>query len=552
MKKLKQIIIKKAFDTKKIQEVMKNSAISSGESKWIFNFKAISLDREFLTLFCEEFHKLYSKENIQVGGMESGALPFLSALTLSNKNVIQSFYVRKSRKRSDLANLFEGEIHQDVPIVLVDDILNTGSTFLKQISVLEAEGYKVASVFSIIKYRDISFYKAIENKGIKINYFFELDDFSQELGIHNIKISIKKKINFDKFKRMWGIQLPHHNTNMYGVVPKSGICDDRTTIFTGADDGSFYALNKNDGSIKWSYQISFGVKGKNIFSTPCTSGSYVFFGAYDGNLYCLDKVTGKMVWIFFDGDYIGSSPYLENNKYVYIGLEFGLFKKRGGVAKISIETGKLVWGNYEMGGLTHASPVFNESYNVVVCGCNDNYIYCFNSKIGKLNWKYETKGEVKYGAVFDKKRGLVIVASMDGGVYCLYIKSGLLYHKFEASSGFYSTPEIDNDNIYIGSLDKRVYCFSLQNKVKKWEVVTGGRIFASPVLKEDVIYIGSNDGNLYEIQRENGEVTSRTIISERIVNKIIVEPEGGATSLYIKSFTGQLYKFKNATEEKIS
>lgn len=549
MEKLKQVIIKNAFNTDEIQQVIRNSVHSSNKSNWIFNFKVISLNQEFLTLFCEEFSRIYSKENIQVGGMESGALPFLTALVLSNKNVVQSFYVRKSRKKSDLANLFEGKIDKDIPIVLVDDILNTGSTFLKQISILETEGYKVSSVFSIIKYRDTSFYKAIENRGIKINYFFELDDFNKDLGLSNINTIDEARFSFDKFTRVWGVQLPHHKTNMYAVAPKSGLCDDDTILFTGADDGTFYAINKSDGGIKWQYKVRFGVQGKNIFSTPCISEKYVFFGAYDGNLYCLDKETGKMVWIFFDGDYIGSSPCVEKNKYVYIGLEFGLFNKRGGVAKISIETGKLVWGNYEMIGFTHASPVFNERFNIVVCGCNDHYIYCFDSKTGKLNWKYKTGGEVKYGVVFDEKRGLVIVASMDGGVYCLYIKSGILFHKFEAMFGFYSTPEMDKDHIYIGSLDKRVYCFSLKDKNKKWEVVTGGRIFASPVLFKDCIYIGSNDGNLYEIHKENGEVISRTIISERIVNKILVQQEDGATKLYVKSFTGQLYKFQNSINQ---
>jgi outer membrane protein assembly factor BamB len=160
-----------------------------------------------------------------------------------------------------------------------------------------------------------------------------------------------------------------------------------------------------------------------------------------------------------------------------------------------------------------------------------------------LNWRFEAGEELKYGVVFDERRKLVTIAGMAGGVYCLNIKDGSLWHKFEGLFGFYSTPVTDNDNIYIGGLDKRVYCFSLRDKSKKWEVVTGGRIFASPVLYEDHIYIGSNDGNLYEIDKTDGKVLSRTIISERIVNRIIVKKEENKKVLYIKSFTNEVYRF---------
>jgi len=544
MENLKQIITEKVFDNKKIKEISSRSNINGKDTDWIMDFKSVSVDKFFLNDLCKVFSERYKNRIVQVCGMESGALPLITALCINSDEVCNSFYVRKARKKHDLSNIYEGDIHKGVPIILVDDILNKGSTMLKQVVILEELGYKVSEVFVVLRFRNLAFYKELNDRGIIINSIFELDDFKDALGIKNIlEIRNEKSIPMDKYKNLWTLKLAEHKTSMYLVAPKSGLCEDGTYIYTGVDDGFFYCIDKKDGSIKWKFKICFGVPGKNIFSTPCLSSKYVFFGAYDGNLYCLDKETGKTNWIFFDADYIGASPWIENDEYVYIGLEFGLFRKKGGVAKVSIKTGKIVWANYEMFGLTHASPVSNIKLNVVVCGCNDNYIYCFDRKTGVLKWKYKTEGEVKYGSVFDEKRGLVIIAGMDKGVYCLNTKDGSLYYKFEGIFGFYSTPILHKDNIYIGGLDKRIYCFDLKNKSKKWEIVTKGRIFASPVMFEKFLYIGSNDGILYEIDTDKGELLSRTIISERIVNRIIVNKENGRRVLYIKSFTNELYKF---------
>ncbi len=544
-KSLKQIIVEKVFDNKKIKEISDASDLSLKRDNWVMNFKSVSIEKEFLDLFCEAFNERYQGRVFQVGGMESGAIPMIAALSLRSSIVKSSFYVRKSRKKHDLANSYEGQIQKDTPIILVDDILNKGGTFLKVIAVLEAEGFRVSEVFTVLRFRDVSYYKELTDKGVKVSSIFELNDFKDSLNLENFGNSKSglKKVLFDKYKQVWGVALAKEKSNLYLVIPKSGICHDEDCIYTGSDSGTFYCLNKKDGTVKWSYMIRFGVSGKTIFSTPCLSEECVFFGAYDGNLYCLNKETGKIIWVFFDADYVGASPWVENNEYVYIGLEFGLLKKKGGVAKVAIKTGKLVWGNYEMFGLTHASPVSNIKLDVVVCGCNDGFIYCFERKTGVLRWKYKTEGEVKYGCVFDEIRGIVVIAGMDGCVYCINTKDGTLWHKFEAIFGFYSTPTLDKNCIYIGSLDKRIYCFDMNSKTKKWEILTAGRVFASPVLFKDVLYVGSNDGNLYEVQKEDGVILSRTIISERIVNKIIVTEEAGNKNLYIKSFTNELYKF---------
>ncbi len=541
------LIKDKIFKDDVIKEVSYNS---QGETlAWIFDFKSQALSRIFLEEYAKSFWSIFQSKygtSLQIGGMETGAIPLIAGVaTHSPQGVdVSSFYIRKSRKKSDLANQVEGDIQKGISIILVDDIINNGNTVRKQIKILEEMGHTVSAIFTCLRFRDISQYQDLLDKGIEIVSIFELNDFSSSLPVKNL-VNKSDGPPVKKYTIEYKLTLTT-KPNLYLVVPKSAPVLWGEFVYAGVDDGFFYCINVNDGSVVWVYKIFFGTKGKNIFSSPQIYRDKILFGAYDGNFYCLNRFSGKREWVFSDADWIGSSPSIDYGRgVVYIGLEFGLLKKSGGVVALDIQTGKVKWKNYDMVGLTHASPAYNKRYNIVVCGCNDNYIYAFNAKNGEILWKFETKGEVKYGAIFDDKRGLVIIASMDGGVYVLRVKDGTLYHKFEARFGFYATAAMSGNLIIIGSLDKLVYCYNIVSKKTEWVFETSGRIFASPCIDGQSVFIGSNDGRLYEIDVPSGKLIGSVQLTERIVNKIQIEHDpDGSMFLYVPTHAGELYKIR--------
>lgn len=545
--RLFRIIQAKVYKTDEIREVSMNS--QDVEKSWIFDFKSVSLSKEFLKDFSDAFwasmQETFGQKPVQVGGMETGAIPLLAGVSLfaPHDRLANSFYIRKSRKKSDLANQVEGDILPDVPIVLVDDIINNGNTLRKQVKILEEKGHAVASLFACLRFQDMDAYKDLLDKGMTIRSIFQLDDFKDVLPVRNLKPA-QPPLRHGKYEPEWKVTLTN-KPNLYAVIPKSGPVISRDHIYMGVDDGTFYCLNKHTGDVMWTYKVLFGAAGKRIFSTPAVHKDKVIFGAYDGNLYCLNAETGKREWVFMDADWIGSSPCVDPDKgIVFIGLEFGLFKKRGGVAALSVATGKVLWKNYSMEGLTHASPAYSKKHNIVVCGCNDMFVYAFDASDGKVVWKFKTEGEVKYGAVFDDRRGVVVIASMDGGVYVLNSKDGVLYHKYEGQAGFYSTPAIVDTKIIIGSLDKKVYCFDLDSRNTIWKFETSGRIFASPVIIDNSVFIGSNDGLLRELSVTDGKIHSQLQFTERIVNKIAPDLDECRGVIYIPTHVGELYKVK--------
>jgi outer membrane protein assembly factor BamB len=540
---LRQIIVNHVYKEEAIQVVSK---AGGKPAKWILDFKGQSLRKDFLAEYARDFWQIFASrfpKGVQIGGMESGAISLIAGLVAFAPPgfPVNAFYIRKSRKKSDLANLLEGELN-DRPIVLVDDILNVGNTVLKEIKILEDMGKKTTTVFVCVRYRDRSFYRALTSRGIDVVSIFELDDFRNELPVHNLVETMPVPAETGRYQVDYRIRLTNR-PNLYVVVPKSGPVLVGEYIYLGSDDGGFHCIRAEDGSQVWTYRVPFGSAGKYIFSTPAVYQDKVMFGAYDGNLYCLDRFTGKLKWVFSDADWIGSSPCVnERDGVVYIGLEFALGGKRGGVAAVDIETGKLKWGNYSFPGLAHASPTYNEKSGLVVCGSNDHVFYAMSVDTGEIVWQFQTTDEVKYGAVFDDARDLVIFGSMDGGVYVLSTREGLLRHRFDARFGFYSTPALVNGRIIIGSLDKKVYCFDLATGKTAWQFETGGRIFASPAVIGESISIGSNDGRLYEVDGRTGKALSIVQLTERIVNRVAFERKDGKLILYVATHAGELYK----------
>jgi hypothetical protein len=93
----------------------------------------ISRIRVFLEFSCKNMRGIFGKnfenvfgDHVQVGGMETGAIALVASIALHAPEGcnVSGFYIRKSRKKSDLANLIEGNVLHNIPIILVDDILN--------------------------------------------------------------------------------------------------------------------------------------------------------------------------------------------------------------------------------------------------------------------------------------------------------------------------------------------------------------------------------------------------------------------------------------------
>lgn len=537
--RLKQLIREYSLVTKNDRFI----ANSLGQDEaWLFDLRNLFMKSEALELvadiFWDEFKDYYP---FQVGGQEVAAIPLVTAIILKGNalgKIVNGFIIRKSRKPVGLQKIIEGELNSE-KVILVDDLINSGGTILKQIKVIENEEKKIDRVFTLINFRGAENQKLLNRYGISLNSLFSLEDFNLSL------FKRKSEISKDNFEVLWRFASP--NPNYFYIIPKSSPCLDDKKIYFGSDSGFFWALNQNDGSIAWKFEVGYPALGKKIFSSPALFNDKVFFGSYDGNLYALNKSNGEKVWVFNEADWIGSSPAIaEDLKLVFIGLEFGLFRKMGGIAAINANSGKKVW-EYRTKDYIHSSPAYCEEKRLLAVGDGGGFAYLFDAKSGNLKWKFPTGGPIRASFAFDLRRNLVIFGSFDKNMYIVDIESGKLKKKFETKDYINSSPEICGDDVYFTSTDKNLYSANIETGQINWSFSADSRIFSSPMIIGEKIYFGANNGIFYEIELKTGECTSQFQTAERITNQPACNPL--SDNFFVSTYANEIYCLRKKQKE---
>lgn len=507
---------------------------TGARNPWIFDFRALMLRPEWLDRYAEIFwEKNADKLPFQVGGMETAGIPLVAAIVMKSVQrgtPVNGFFIRKSRKRQGLMKTIEGSL-TDENVILVDDLINSGQTIDKQVDVLAELGKKVSDVFVILAFRAPEAYSSLERKGVSLTNLFTLEDFRLPLSS-----SKAPEVPKEAFETLWRYQAP--SPSLHLVVQKSAPVLDDDALYMGFDDGTFRALDKRTGDVLWEYSVGRHPVGKGILSSPALHEGIVYFGAYDGRMYALDAKTGKTIWTYDDADWIGSSPDIAADLgIVFVGLEFGLWKKRGGIAAFDLKTGAMRWVAYHK-ELTHGSPLYIEKESMVVIGSNDGVLYAYDAKSGIARWKFQTEGDIKTRPVYDTERRAIIFGSMDGRLYVLSALDGTPLFAREVGP-IYSIPLVYQDTVYMASLDKCIYAIDCTTWKDRWVYETGGRIFASPVIAEGSLWIGSNDGRLYELDPASGTVKNFFQATERIINKIAYD--SAEKRFFVPTQTNEIY-----------
>jgi len=533
---IKDTISKKVF-VKKGDETMVNSL--GVDHEWLFDFRRVLLDSDMLSAISELFWRNFkTSPPFQIGGLVLAAVPLMTGLIMGLKEKslkVNGFIIRKSRKKDGLLRMIEGEITQE-RIILVDDTLNSGKSFIRQVEVIESLGKKVSTVFAILRFRDLDYYTYFHERGIEIVTLFTLDDFRQDLGTKNFIDTTKPPVPMP-FKADWYFKA--NNPNFFYVIPKSTPVIDTENIYFGTDDGVLWAINQKKGNLVWKYKILSHTKKKYIFSSPAIFENKIYFGAHDGNFYALNTGTGEKEWIFMEADWISSSPCIaEGLQTVFVGLEFGLWKKRGGIVALNAKTGEKRW-EYITDEKVTSAPLYVEKENLVIIGDDNGILYAFNAKNGELKWKFSTSGPIKSQSAFDKKTDTLIVPSLDKNLYFLDIYTGKLIKTVSIYGGIYSIPLVEGKEVYFSSLDKNLYCADITTGKINWKFETQGRIFASPEIIGNYVYIGSNDGRLYELDKTTGKNTAFFQAIERLTNKIVYNAE--SKKIFLTTFANEIY-----------
>lgn len=510
--------------------------VIDNNGSWIFDFRKGFLNPEVLDVFSKYFWDTYEKEYpFQVGGIESGAIPFITGIILEwlkRWKKVNGFYVRKTRKEKGLGNMIEWNLTEE-KIIIVDDVLNGWQSIFTVYKALASINKNIFKSFVFVNFWNPIGQSVIKENFINFNYLFTLSDFwlsdYTQWGFAN------QPIIYPKFKKLF--ELPCQN--LFLDTPKSNPILLWNQIFLTGEWWDFFSVNKDTGDIIWKTLLPKTFGHKNILSSPLRIENEIVFGNYDGNIYFLDIQSWKINFVLETmADFIGSSPCYHSGKNIlFIGCEHACATSKWSLIAFDIKLKQILWEK-SFADFVHASPAVSVSRNIVICGGNDGKIIWVDV-MGNIFFEHQLKAPIKWSFVFSVDEKYVFFWTHDFHFYKINLENWEIDFSFPTENIIYTTPLTREENIFFWSTDKKFYHLLSNGEMIK-KIKTNGKIFGQPIaIENNWVIFSSNDGFIYFYDFVMKKIVWSIFHGEKINNKLIFENG----YLYVLDHVWGLYKY---------
>jgi len=512
---------------------------SGGRQIWMLDLRQVFLRPELLLAIANAFWDRFAGQlPFQLAGMEVAAIPLLTALLTTGHGRgldVSGVILRKERKTTGLGKSIEGNLTGH-PVVLVDDVLNSGASMEKARVLLTEAGAKIGQAFVVVDYLHRDGVGWRKQHGIPVASLFTLADFG--LAHARSAPTIDRGYQF-----LW--RYASNGAYPFYVVPKSTPLLAGNRLFMGTDSGTMVAVDTTNGKEVWSFKAKGAFERKGIWSSPCLHDGRLYFGAYNGMVYCLDAATGVEIWSRPSCEWIGSSPcVVAKHGLLVIGLEYERPRQKGSVIALSLETGELVWEQW-LKEYQHGSGAYWAQGDLVVFGTNDHTVVGYQAATGEMVWECKTPRSIKYAPAIDEERGLVAAASFGGTIYILDVATGQLRMELPTDNTCYTTPLFHGNRLYCGSGDRHFYIVDLDEMKLIKRLDAGARVYSSPRVIAGNVVFGTNGGRIYEIDAQDLAIRGTLQLPDAVTNAIATSPDG--SFLYAATYMNEIYAFRRSS-----
>ncbi|MDW8434505.1 MAG: orotate phosphoribosyltransferase [Aquificaceae bacterium] len=154
--------------------------LSSGKlSRYYIDLKQITFDPEGVYLLGKLFYeRLKELKPNGVGGLTLGADPIAYAVSFVSYlegNPIKPFVVRKEAKSHGTGRQVEGNLKTGDRVVILEDVITTGSSALKAVHACKREGYEVICVYSVVD-REEGGRERLMEEGLEVYSLFKVQE----------------------------------------------------------------------------------------------------------------------------------------------------------------------------------------------------------------------------------------------------------------------------------------------------------------------------------------------------------------------------------------
>ena len=294
-------------------------------------------------------------------------------------------------------------------------------------------------------------------------------------------------LNKNNGSSIWTFQTRNKNYDPFDYYQSSPLLAAESIIF-GSGDGFVYSLNKVTGKEIWSYKT-----GDVVHSTPAVYKNKIYINSFDGYTYALNEKDGTLAWKFksvghryFPKGEMQFSPVISNGLVFVSGRDYNLYA-------LDAEKGFSHWNKVFTRGWAPVITPSPENDSLIYIGTSDDYLLlCLNSLTGQQIWKTNVKFNVFGACTFQGDTGYV--STLMGTCFSFNRKSGELYTRYTSTSydshhlDYFKADDTFRDDIY-SILHSNEDLIEAEYKV--------GGFYSTPAISDNLIFLSSTDGNLY-------------------------------------------------------
>ena len=144
---------------------------------WLLDTRIPMLDGEVFQEVGEVLgERLRTKGIAQIAGYGFGAYSLVCAVLAAN--ISPSFkggFIRDQRKSHGRRRLVEGPLDRNKPVVLLDDILNSGRSAVRAVGLLKRDGFEVAGLTTLFNFTWSGGRTRVEAEGLWVDSLLDLN-----------------------------------------------------------------------------------------------------------------------------------------------------------------------------------------------------------------------------------------------------------------------------------------------------------------------------------------------------------------------------------------
>ena len=230
-----------------------------------------------------------------------------------------------------------------------------------------------------------------------------------------------------------------------------------------------------------------------MFSTPTVVGDVMFIGSCAGSFYAISKSTGQVKWSYDigkDGKQVSfHGDPLVTNDLILIGTDHSCTP--GGVGHVYAferHSGNVRWKHPSTGVPTDIVQLNSSVY----FGTFQHKWSSIDLRTGDLNWNFSTGTSnedclLPRSPVTDGNR--LFIAGLDGIIYSLAASSGRVIWKRKLSAAPSTSLALRDKTIYVGTHDQRIYRLNAETGTVISELATEARPVGRLTFANDSLFL---------------------------------------------------------------